>query len=306
MSPDSSIAPGPAALPRVLVTGGRGRIARALWDDLEGKAWAITRCSRTASDGFIAQEDILMSAGPLDVEAIVHCAWSTVPATAEKLSPADLAQDHTLLRRWIARAESAPKPPLFIFISTIAVYGETPLPAVEHSSHPLPKGAYASAKLTAEQIVQASRLDTCVLRVSPLYGLGDADSQQGVIAHLIKAAKPGQTFTQWGDDSEKDYLHRADFTEALRRIVAQRLHDKLPYNLGSGQPSKLTSLVTKVGAAMHCDIPTNRIEAPPWDVRQNLVDITRLTDALKWKPSRMIDQGIAEAVRTAQSCRPGQ
>lgn len=285
-----------AALPRVLLTGGQGRIASALWQDLEGSAWDIVRCTRTASPGFVGQEETLNSTERLNVDAIVHCAWSSVPATAEKLSPTELAQDHELLRRWIARAEAEAKPPLFIFISTIAVYGETGQPANEDTPTN-PKGAYAQAKRDAELILLQSKLDACVLRVAPLYGLTQADSQQGVVAHLIKAATSGTAFTKWGDESTKDYLHRADFTEAMKRIVAQRLHDQKPFNLGSGEASTLTSLIAKVGAAMNKKIAVNRIDAPPWDVRRNLVDITRLTNALEWQPSRMIDQGIAEAIR---------
>lgn len=296
LDPSSSAAP----RPRVLVTGGRGRIATALWEDLGGSAWDIIRCSREAAPGFVSQQQLLTSHASLEVDAIVHCAWSSVPATAEQMSAAQLAQDLDLLRRWIARAEAEATPPLFVFISTIAVYGETPgAPATEMTT-PMPKGAYARAKRDAEQIVLASKLPACVLRVAPLYGLCNAESKQGVIAHLIAAAQPGKVFTQWGDDSVKDYLHRTDFTEALRRVVAQRLHSDLPFNLGSGEASHLTALVDQVSVAMNHTIVVQKIDTPAWDVRRNLVDITRLCTALDWQPKFKIATGIADAVRSSR------
>jgi UDP-glucose 4-epimerase len=286
-----------AVRPRVLVTGGRGRVATALWEDLGGSAWDIVRCSREAPQGFVSQQQLLTSHAPLQVDAIVHCAWSSVPATAEKMSAAELAQDLDLLRQWIARAEAEATPPLFVFISTIAVYGETPGAPATEATPPNPKGAYARAKRDAEQILLKSKLPACVLRVAPLYGLCNANSQQGVIAHLIAAAQPGKVFTQWGDDSVKDYLHRTDFTEALRRVVAQRLHSDQPFNLGSNEASHLTSLIDQVSAAMNHTIVVQKIETPAWDVRQNLVDITRLCTALDWQPQIKMAAGIANAVR---------
>lgn len=179
-------------------------VATALWEDLGGSAWDIVRCSREAPQGFVSQQQLLTSHAPLQVDA-VHCAWSSVPATAEKMSAAESAQDLDLLRQWIARAEAEATPPLFVFISTIAVYGETPGAPATEATPPNPKGAYARAKRDAEQTfqVQASPACCALLRST-------ACSQQPArwIAHLIAAAQPGKVFTQWGDDSVKDYLHR--------------------------------------------------------------------------------------------------
>jgi UDP-glucose 4-epimerase len=283
--------------PRVLVTGGTGRVAHAIRDEL-GAAWQVTSCSREAMDDMLASDDILSGKGSMGFEAVVHCAWSCVPANAGSRFGAAASEDLASLRRWVERLSSDPAPPLFVFMSSGAVYGPAPgRPSVE-SDEPQPQGAYAEAKLAAERMLLQSALPVCLLRVAPLYGLPEGRQKlQGVISHLLAAALRNQSFDQWGEDSVKDYLHRSDFCEALRRIVAQRLQGDV-WNVGSGVATHLRELVRIVEKTTGHQLEINLQPSPEWDVRDNRLDITKLRGAIDWQPGVSIERGIElESVR---------
>jgi len=278
---------------RVLMTGGRGRVGTAIFEDLAAETWSITRCSRTGGEGWLAMDDVLSSFGSLDADGIIHCAWSSVPASAGVINDQAIAEDVQLIQRWIARLKASPVPPLFVFISSGAVYGAAPGRPSRETDEAHPQGAYAAAKLAAERLLLDSGLPVCILRVAPLYGLNsDAKTKQGVISHLVAAALHGTAFSQWGEDSVKDYLHRVDFCEALRRVVAQRLQGGI-WNLGSGIATHLTDLVKQVEAVTGCPITVNVLETPVWDVRDNRLDITKLCAAIDWQPRISLAEGIA-------------
>lgn len=196
------------------------------------------------------------------------------------------------MRRWIGRLSTDPAPPLFVFMSTGAVYGPASGGPSLESDEPHPQGAYAEAKLAAEQMLLSSSLPVCILRVAPLYGLPEgAQKLQGVIAHLLASALKHQTFEQWGEDSVKDYLHRGDFCAALRRIVERRMQGGI-WNVGSGVGTHLRDLVRIVERVTGHPLDINLRPSPEWDVRDNRLDITKLREAIDWQPAISIERGI--------------
>lgn len=290
---------------RVLVTGGRGRVAKAILQDLN-EAWQLQACSREAGDGLLAMEELLAGDGPLGFDAIIHCAWSSVPKDVGAQQSHAETPDERLLKRWIARLGRDAEPPLFVFMSTGAVYGN----AGEHPSHedrddPQPRGEYAAAKLRAERLLLDSSLPVCVLRVAPLYGLpAAAQKGQGVISHLITAAVTGGVFHRWGATSRKDYLHREDFTRALRRIVDGGLkHSALSngiWNVGSGEATHINDLIRLVEKHSRRRIQIQDSPSPKWDVTDNRLDISKLQHDTGWKASISIDEGIQREVERAR------
>ncbi len=283
--------------PRVLVTGGRGRVASAIREELGGEHWDIIACSRTADAEFVSTESLLASTSALGVDVILDCAWSSVPASAGDLGGASVSTDLAGVQRWIDRLKAEPAPPLFVFMSSGAVYGPAPERPSREADEPKPQGAYAEAKLAAERLLLSSGLPVCILRVAPLYGLQvAAQTKQGVISHLVSAALSGTVFQQWGQNTVKDYLHREDFCEALRLIVDQRLSGDL-WNLGSGVATHLTDLVTLVESATSSRINIDLQPAPAWDVQDNRLDISKLQAAISWEPKISLEAGIAREVQ---------
>ena len=271
-------------------------MAQAIREDLSA-AWVLRACSREGGEGLLSNETLLAGKGSLGLDAIVHCAWSSVPADAGLKLDASASPDIAALKQWIARLADDAHPPLFVFMSTGAVYGPAPERPSREDDVPHPLGAYGEAKLHAEQLLLQSGLPVCILRVVPLYGLPEGkQKRQGVISHIVSAALRGHTFFQWGQDSFKDYLHRTDFCEALQLVVEQRLQGGI-WNLSSGEAAHLGELVKFVEQITGRSITVEMHPSPAWDVRINRLDISKLQHATRWSPRISIKEGIEREVQ---------
>ncbi len=281
--------------PHVLLTGGRGRVATAIREELARGGWTLDVCSRTPGDGIRGLEEVLRGEGCLGADAVIHCAWSTVPAVAQEYPERAAEIDLPLLERLILRLKNDPQPPLLIFMSTGAVYGPAgDRPSLE-SDAPLPIGEYAKGKLAAEKLLQASGLAHCILRVSNLYALPSSpNDRQGVIARLVRTAIEGGTFEQWGEHSIKDYLHSTDFACALAAILRQRPTGVL--NVASGVPTSLAELIQHVEKAAGMPLRVRHKPGATWDVTNNQLDIGLLKSLTGWQPVTSIEEGVRAEV----------
>ncbi|MEZ0388314.1 MAG: NAD-dependent epimerase/dehydratase family protein [Verrucomicrobium sp.] len=280
--------------PSVFITGSRGRVGQAIQMTL-AEEWALQRYSREASpDGTVhSLASLLAHPGPLGADLLIHAAWSCVPASAEE-NPAQIETiDLPLLAQLIARLKQEPRPPLTLFISTGAVYGLAPAnrgSCEDDAPHPL--GVYARGKLAAEDLLRASGLPVCILRVGNLYGLpSHPNDRQGVIARLARCAIHGTSFQRWGDNPVKDYLHSDDFFTALKAVLANRLEGT--WNVGSGTPTPLSALLALVRAQTGTPVSIESRFAPAWDVHDNRLDITRFSTATGWHPTVTLADGLA-------------
>jgi UDP-glucose 4-epimerase len=281
--------------PHVLLTGGRGRAATAIRQVLSAEGWTLDVCSRTVGDGMLGLDEVLAGTGPLAVKAVIHCAWSTVPAVAQEHPGRAAEVDVPLLERLIRRMHADPHPPLLVFMSTGAVYGPAPgRPSLESDvTHPL--GEYARGKLVAEALVRDSGLPHCILRVSNLYALPSSPAdRQGVIARLVWTALENASFQQWGGHSVKDYLHRDDFVAALKWVIEHGMTGVV--NVASGTATSLDDLVKLVKRATGRSFDVEVKEAPPWDVTDNRLDITLLRAQTGWAPKVALEDGVTREV----------
>ncbi|MDB6140182.1 MAG: fcf [Verrucomicrobiaceae bacterium] len=290
--------------PHVLLTGGKGRVATALRQELDKSGWKVDVCSRTPEGRMLDLERVLSGQGPLHVDAVVHCAWSTVPAVAQEHPLSAQEVDLPLLERLIQRLEAAPAPPLLVFMSTGAVYGLANGRASREEDEPSPLGEYARGKLAAEARLRRSGLRHCILRVSNIYSLPSTKhDRQGVISRLVWTAVEGGCFEQWGAHSIKDYLHSTDFARALISVLKHRLEGVL--NVASGEATDLADLIGMVESAVGKTLRVQRREGASWDVTDNRLDIRLLQSKTGWKPTVSIADGVkAEVARVLALGQP--
>ncbi len=281
--------------PHVLLTGGRGRVATAIREELGRAGWHLDVCSRTQDDDMRGLDDVLAGSTPLGVAAVVHCAWSTVPAVAQERPEQAAEVDLPLMERLIRRLKADPRPPLLVFMSTGAVYGPAPGRPSRETDLPDPQGEYAKGKLAAEALVEASGLPCCIVRASNIYALPSSPSdRQGVVARLVWTALEGGSFQQWGGHSVKDYLHRDDFIAALKQVIGHRMTGVV--NVASGTATSLDQLVRLVQDQTGRHFQVEVKDAPAWDVMDNRLDISLLRKQTGWAPMLGIAEGVAREV----------
>jgi len=284
--------------PRLAVTGGRGRLASLLADHL--RSHEVTLFSRGGGEGF--QDLARLEPELANHGALLHLAWSTLPATSEKGGGTEWQADLPALERILRAIAALPAEarPHFVFFSTGgAVYGNAPGRPSRESDACAPIGRYGQAKRAAEEIVErqaaAHGLACTILRISNPYGYPVPKSRmQGIIPHALRCATEGQPLTLWGDGhARKDFLYYTDFLSAVEAVVTRRLTGT--FNLSAGESHTVREVIALVEKHTGRKVALAFQPAPAWDVQDSRLDNGRLRAAAAWRPLVSLDEGIRRA-----------
>lgn len=288
---------------RLLVTGGRGRLASLIADHFRAPAHEAVLFSREDEGDFqplasLATPAVLAGAGSL-----LHLAWSTLPATAEQVPGAEERHDLLLLEnllRALAALPPAQRPHFIFFSSGGAIYGNAGAHPSRETDACRPLGRYGQAKLAAEEMIRAAvardQLECAILRISNPYGYPVPSGRvQGIIPHAIRSAVEGRTLTLWGDGhARKDFLYYTDFLSGLHEVVDRRLTGV--FNLASGESHSVHEILALVEKHTGQKIATQPTSAPAWDVQDSRLDPSVFTNATGWRPQVSLSAGIRRSV----------
>lgn len=279
---------------RVGLTGGRGRLAPLIVRHLRTEGFEVRVFSRSAGEGFEALEDLTQPATWADLDALVHCGWSSVPLTAERDPGITARMDLPFLQEALRAASEAKSNLHWVFLSTGAVYGNTGAEAVTESTRPEPRGAYARGKWEAEKSLAAGAKDSAILRISNLLGeKPDPTRPQGILPRLIHAVKTGEELALWGDGhATKDYLHCQDFLTALTTVLEQR-HTGV-WNVSKGESVSLLDLVAQVEALAGHKLRLRHEPHFDWDVSFSRISSKKLQEATGWTPTVNVREAVEE------------
>jgi UDP-glucose 4-epimerase len=287
---------------RLVVTGGRGRLASLVADHFRAPAFEVQLHSRQGAQGFRSLGELDDASAYRGGPSVLHLAWSTLPLTSEQNPGAEQAVDLPALRRMLAAASAAPGPerPHFVFFSTGgAVYGNSPERPSREEDFCRPIGNYGRAKLAAEEIIREhatiTGLPCAILRISNPYGYPVSPARmQGIIPHALRCAMTGETLTLWGDGSaQKDFLYYADFLSALELVVARRLTGT--FNICAGESHTIREVLALVESDVGRRIAVRTTPAPAWDVHDSRLSNERFVSATGWRPQVTLAEGIRRA-----------
>ena len=236
------------------------------------------------------------------VDAVVHLASTTVPATSNLDPVADVSGNllSTLRLLEIIRAAGVRK---MVYLSSGGTVYGVPQRDPVREDHPLnPISSYGIVKVAVENYLFMERqlhgLDYVILRASNPYGPRQGHTGiQGLIGtHLWRLARQEQ-IEVWGDGSiVRDFLHVQDLADLCARALVS---DKSgTFNAGKGEGASVAEVVTQICATVEASGAgkVTPIYKPGrnFDVPRVVLDITRAREELGWTPSRALDQGIAE------------
>lgn len=284
---------------KILLTGGRARLAGCIRPHLEQAGRDVVSFSRTPGSGHRPLEDLFGTPLLEQADTLVHLAWSSLPATSEANVGTEWLTDLPLLFRVLRQIVASPRFAQlhFIFLSSGgAVYGPCETRAAVECDLCRPIGWYARAKLAAEEIIRAfgeeHGLRYTILRVSNPYGFAvPLQRAQGIIPHAIDCARLGKPLGLWGDGSAcKDFLHHTDFNRALQLVIDRRLTGI--YNLSYGRSHTIREIIDLVEKISGRVIKIEPGPARRWDVHSSMIDNRKLREATGWLPSVDLEQGL--------------
>jgi UDP-glucose 4-epimerase len=289
---------------RVLITGGSGRIAKALTPRLIELNHSIVLSSRseiTAPQGAaLVSCNALESPASLrkhisECDAVIHLACSSNPAVSQADPWGDLQRNlaGTLALFAECAAQGVKK---FIYASSGGtIYGSPQLSVIPEDTPLRPISMHGAMKASAEAYLSAAAQGTGtvlqIMRISNPYGLISAGQQQGFIDVAFARLKRGENLTVFGDGSvTRDYIFHADMTAAF--AAALSCDQPFVLNIGAGVGTSLAEIIEYLGR--HFDLHA-RIEYKPKrdiDVPRNVLDISAAKALLHWQPVMSISEGI--------------
>lgn len=241
-----------------------------------------------------------------DVDVVIHLISTTLP----KNSNDDLAYDvHTNVIGTIQMLNLMIKYGVkkIIYISSGGtIYGKPVyLPIDEY--HPTdPVVSYGITKLTIEKYLHLFErmhgIKTITLRVANPFGERQrVETAQGAVSAFLRRALAGQPIEIWGDGSVvRDYIYISDVAEAFCSAINYNGQENT-FNIGSGNGINLNDLIKLIENVIDKKITKIYLKARSFDVNVNVLNIKLAEKELKWKPTILLQDGIAKTSEWMQN-----
>jgi len=199
----------------------------------------------------------------------------------------------------VARQRHVPR---FHHISTCEVYGDLPLDTDESFSETSPyrpRTPYNASKAAAELIAHAYRetygLATTITNCSNNYG--PWQHPEKVIALFTTNALDNEALPLYRQSqNRREWLHVDDHCAAIE-LVLQRGRPGETYNVGSGDERSVEQLADAILNAL--DKPQSLksyVDDRPGHDRRYLLDHSKITRELGWRPTVSFEQGLRDTV----------
>ncbi|WP_041802170.1 NAD-dependent epimerase/dehydratase family protein [Rhodopseudomonas palustris] len=254
----------------------------------------------------------LSTARPGDFDAIVgtattvhHYAWTTVPQTANADPATDL---HVNLGVTLQILEAIKRRGggIVVFPSSGGtVYGRLQCVPVPETHALAPITAYGASKAAAELYFNVYRdlhgIDARIARIANPFGPGQNPRRpQGVASTITYRALAGEAVEIWGDGSVvRDFIHISDAVSGLLAVADAKPtspHILPTYNIGSGKGASVREIVAMVERHLGRPIAIEKKPERAFDVPTSVLDISRATTELGWRPAVELDQGIGRMI----------
>jgi GDP-4-dehydro-6-deoxy-D-mannose reductase len=294
---------GSGAVQRVLITGADGFAGRYLRAALEQRGSETIASTADVRDAAAISQE-LRAAQP---DAVAHLAAITSVADAWSRER-EVWEVNALgtLNVVIALHEHAPKARLLV-ASSAEVYGhvsEDDGPVAEdHPSAPI--SPYGRSKAAAELACAREDLDLVVVRPFPHTGPGQTEtfaipSFAGQIAR-IEAGQAPPVIKVGNLAARRDYSDVRCVVDAYARLLEQRGGLRI-FNVATGTALSLRSVLERLlaRATVPISVETDPARLRPADVPLLVGSARRLAESTGWRPTRSIDETLADVLDAAR------
>lgn len=155
-----------------------------------------------------------------------------------------------------------------VLASSCNVYGETYEEELTEESTPKPGNPYADSKLTAEEIVADSPLESVSIRMATNFGYSPGVRFNLVVNSFVFRALTGEPLTVYGDGTNwRPYLHVRDSARAFEAALDW---DSGVYNVGVGNyriEEVADAVAEEVGSDVNITYLEERDPGPSYHVR---------------------------------------
>ena len=314
---------------RILVTGARGFVGRALCPALRDTGHRVIAAVRNA-DGLPEGSEIRLvdDIGPdtdwtealQDVEAVVHLAARVHvmrESAADPLTAFRRTNTEGTLR--LARAAAQAGVRLFVFLSSVKVLGEaSPHGPLTDASPPNPQDPYAVSKWEAEtglsDLAREFGMEVVILRPPLVYGPG----VRGNFLSLLRLVHRGLPLPLGAVRNRRSLLNLGNLADAIGLCLA---HPDAPggtFLLRDGEDLSTPELVRRLARALErhaplFPVPVGLLKLGAGCIGKSAqagrllgsltVDDRLIRQELAWNPPFTVDEGLAETAAWFRATR---
>ena len=232
------------------------------------------------------------------IDAVVHLASTTVPATSNLDPVADINGNLVAMVRLLETMRSSEVRKMVYLSSGGTVYG-VPQTDPMREDHPLnPISSYGIIKVAIENYLfiehKLHGLDYVALRASNPYGPRQGHTGiQGLIGTHLWRLSRGEQIEVWGDGSiVRDFIHVSDLAALCEKALVADVSGN--FNAGSGEGASVAEVVQKICNTVGGDIAPIYKPGRNFDVPRVVLDVSKAERELGWQKTIDLDQGIAE------------
>lgn len=298
---------------RCLVTGATGFIGSHLVHKLIGQDCEVAVLARPSSNfwriadvvnrlkiitGDLAEVNRCSPAvQSFSPEVVFHLAWSGVQGAQRN----DLTQIECNLLGSLSllQAVTASGCACWVGLGSQAEYGH-PNNILSEDSPVQPETLYGAAKLSVGLLAQAMSSNLSSIRIAWLRlfaSFGPMDEPTYLIPYVIRTLLKGDKPALTQGDQFWDYLYVQDVVDAIS-VVATNEKARGIYNLGSGQPRTIKTIVERVRDLIDPELPLGMGDKlyGPNPIMHLQADTRRLEAATGWKPQVSIEDGLRKTI----------
>jgi UDP-glucose 4-epimerase len=186
---------------------------------------------------------------------------------------------------------------LIYFSSGGAIYGNNKNSINKETDPTEPINSYGWMKLTTETYVKMfsylNKLEYLIVRPSNAYGKYQHNyGKQGIIPTAVHNVLLGKPIEIWGDGNIiRDYIHIDDICNAINLLIKKDKWNET-YNIGSNVGTSVNEILNLVGNIAEKNMTINYTPQRNIDIKENILDITKLQSAIKWEPKISLANGI--------------
>lgn len=182
------------------------------------------------------------------------------------------------------------------FSSGGSVYGNSNSAVLNEEDKLKPISPYGMVKVFNESFIEyfcnRHNIDHLILRPSNPYGPRQGHYlAQGVISTFLRKRLEGQPFVIFGDGhNRKDYIYIDDLVDYIYALFTA--NETGIFNIGSGLGTSLNEIVALINNVTQSDGAVSYIDSKEYDVKDFVLDNSKLINATGIKKDTSIEKGI--------------
>ena len=295
-----------------LVTGGAGFIGSHLVDALMSQGDKVRvfddlstgRRENLRPDAEFVQASIVdrpaLDAAMKGVDAVFHLA-AVVSVQQCLADPAGSNEVNVTGTARVLQAAAAAGVRRVVFVSSAAVYGDSPVSPKREDLAPDPLSPYAVAKLAGERLgATIPGIEFVAVRFFNVYGPRQAPDSpySAVIPIFLKTIEAGRPLPVFGDGTQtRDFTFVGDVVAGLLLASdAPGLHGRV-FNVATGRAVSVADMAHALGRAAGRPVELDFRPPRPGEILHSLADVEAARRELHFRARVTLDEGLAEAVK---------